>query len=77
MIHPTPLLSVYVNTHPLAHGDLILLADQLISNLLTRIGEWGSILSVYTAPGTILGTHEMDFMGSFTTGDSRFIDPLE
>ena len=31
--------SVYVNTRPLACGDLILLADQLISNLLTWIGD--------------------------------------
>ena len=32
-------LSEYVNTSPLAHGDLILLADQRISNLLTWIGD--------------------------------------
>ena len=31
--------SVYVNTRPLARGDLILLADQLISNPLTWIGN--------------------------------------
>ena len=31
--------SVHVNTRPLARGDLILLADQLISNLLIRIGN--------------------------------------
>ena len=32
-------VSVYVNTRPLARGDLILLADQLISNLLPWIGD--------------------------------------
>ena len=31
--------SVYVNTCPLARGDRILLADQLISNLLAQIGD--------------------------------------
>ena len=31
--------SVYINTRPLACGDLILPADQLISNLLTQIGD--------------------------------------
>ena len=32
--------SVHVNTYPLAHGDLILLADQLISNLFAWIGNF-------------------------------------
>ena len=31
--------SEYVNTHPLACGDLILPADQWILNLLARIGD--------------------------------------
>ena len=31
--------SVYVNTRPLTRGDLILLADKLISNLLAWIGD--------------------------------------
>ena len=31
--------SEYVNTRPLARGDLILPADQWISNLLTGIGD--------------------------------------
>ena len=31
--------SEYVNTHPIAHGDLILPADQWILNLLTWIGN--------------------------------------
>ena len=31
--------SVYINTHPLDHGDLTLPADQLISNLLAWIGN--------------------------------------
>ena len=31
--------SVHVNTRPLAHGDLILPADQWILNLLTRVGD--------------------------------------
>ena len=31
--------SEYVNTRPLARGDLILPADQWILNLLTRIGN--------------------------------------
>ena len=31
--------SEYINTHPLARGDLILMADQWISNLVTQIGD--------------------------------------
>ena len=31
--------SVYINICPLAHGDLILPVDQLISNLLAWIGN--------------------------------------
>ena len=34
-----PVHSVYVNTRPLARGDLILPVDQLISNLLAWIGD--------------------------------------
>ena len=37
--HKRTLYSVYVSTRLLAHGDLMLLADQLISNLLTQIGD--------------------------------------
>ena len=37
------VFSVYVNTRPLLCGDLILLADQLISNLLTQIHEIGKL----------------------------------
>ena len=31
--------SEYINTHPLVHGDVILQADQWISNLLAWIGN--------------------------------------
>ena len=33
------LFSEYVNTRPLTRGDLILLADQWILNLLAQIGD--------------------------------------
>ena len=36
---PRPHCSVYVTTHPLARGNLILPANQLISNLLIRISN--------------------------------------
>ena len=39
MVRSPTLVSVYVNTRPLARGDLILPVDQLISDLLARIGN--------------------------------------
>ena len=42
MLNPefiSTMCSVYVNTRPLARGDMILPVDQSISNLLTQIGD--------------------------------------
>ena len=39
IIHCLSNISEYVNTRPLARGDLILPVDQWISNLLARIGD--------------------------------------
>ena len=39
LLHTCQLISVYVNTRLLACGDLIVAVDQLISNLLSWIGN--------------------------------------